>query len=76
MERESISYGQRKNNKSWKVKPKETKPVLSDPDVKKHLEELHQKFVFITVNKNQIILHLYVESTSFPSYYRNFSKSK
>ena len=24
-----------------KIKPKQTKQVLSDPDVKKHLEEIH-----------------------------------
>ena len=26
-----------------KFKPKQTKQVLSDPDVKKHLEEIHRK---------------------------------
>ena len=34
-----------------KIKPKQTERVMSDPDVKKHLEKLHQKFVFVTINK-------------------------
>ena len=34
-----------------KIKPKQTKPVLSDPDAKKHLEELHRKFVTVTIDK-------------------------
>ena len=33
------------------IKPKETKPLLSDPDVKKHLEGLYQKFVIVTIYK-------------------------
>ena len=33
-----------------KIKPKQTKPVLSDRDVKKHLQELHRKFV-VTIDK-------------------------
>ena len=51
MERESISQGERTNNKVNKIKPKQTKPVPSNPDVKKHLEELHRKFVIITIDK-------------------------
>ena len=34
-----------------KIKPKQTKPVLSDPDVKTKMEELHQKFVIVTIDK-------------------------
>ena len=34
-----------------KIKPKQAKPVLSDPDVKKHLKELHRKFVVVTIDK-------------------------
>ena len=34
-----------------KVKPKQTKLVLSDSDVKKQPDELHRKFVFVSVDK-------------------------
>ena len=34
-----------------KLKPKQTKLVLSDPDVKKHLKELHRKFVIFIIDK-------------------------
>ena len=34
-----------------KIKLKQTKPVMSDPDVKKNLEELHQKNFIITIDK-------------------------
>ena len=34
-----------------KIKLKQTKPVMSDPDVKKNLEELHQKIFIITIDK-------------------------
>ena len=34
-----------------KIKPKQTKPVLGDPDVKNYLEELHQKLVIVTSDK-------------------------
>ena len=34
-----------------KIKPKQTKPALCDSDVKKHLEELHRKFVIVTTDK-------------------------
>ena len=34
-----------------KIKPKETKPELSDPDVKKHLDKLPRKFVIVTIGK-------------------------
>ena len=34
-----------------KVKPKQTKLVLSDSDVKKQPDELHRKFVIVTVDK-------------------------
>ena len=33
------------------LKPKQTKPVLSDPDIKNHLEELRGKFVTVTIDK-------------------------
>ena len=35
-----------------KIKPKQSKPVLSDPDVKKCLEELHRKFVIVTIDRS------------------------
>ena len=34
-----------------KIKLKQVKPVLSDPDVKKHQKELHRKIVIVTINK-------------------------
>ena len=34
-----------------KKKPKQTKPILSDSDEKKNLEELHQKLVLATIDK-------------------------
>ena len=34
-----------------KIKSKQINPVLSDPDVKKHLEELNRKFVIPTIDK-------------------------
>ena len=34
-----------------KIKPKQTELVLSDPDVKKHLEGLHVQFVIVTIDK-------------------------
>ena len=34
-----------------KVKPKQTKLVLSDSDVKKQPDELHRKFVIVSVDK-------------------------
>ena len=34
-----------------KIKNKQTKPVLSDPDVKNYLEELDQKFVIVITDK-------------------------
>ena len=34
-----------------KIKPKQTERVMSDSDVKKHLEKLHQKFFFVTIIK-------------------------
>ena len=33
-----------------KIKPKLTKPVLSDTDAKKHPEKLYQKFVIVTTD--------------------------
>ena len=43
--KEEITEFKQKNNF------KQRKPVLSDPDVKKHLEELHWKFVIVTMDK-------------------------
>ena len=34
-----------------KIKAKQIKPVLSAPDVKKHQEELHRKFLIVTIDK-------------------------
>ena len=34
-----------------KIKPKQAKPVLSNPDVTKHLEELYPKFTIVTFDK-------------------------
>ena len=34
-----------------KIKSKQTKLVLSDPDVKKHLEKLHRNFVTANIDK-------------------------
>ena len=44
MERESISQVE-------KMKKLKIKPVLSAPDVKKHLKELYQKIVIFTIVK-------------------------
>ena len=70
MDRESIRQVERKNNKlievRHKIKPKTTK--VSDPDVKKHLEELHPKIVIATINKDQRVWHLNVVNTTVPNY--------
>ena len=34
-----------------KINPKQTKPVLSNPDVKNHPEELHWNFVIAIIDK-------------------------
>ena len=34
-----------------KVKPKQANPVLSDQDVKRHLEKLYPKFAIVTIDK-------------------------
>ena len=34
-----------------KIKPKHTKLALSNPNIKKYLEELHLKFVIVTIDK-------------------------
>ena len=36
-------YKEEMAERKQKFKPKQTKQVLSDPDVKKHLEEIHRK---------------------------------
>ena len=51
-----------------KIKPKQIKPVLSDPDVKKLLEELHRKFVIVTIRKASKNFEFYVESTILTNY--------
>ena len=50
-----------------KIKPKQTKLVLCHPDVQKHLEELHRKFVIVTIDK---------ESNNFAFIHRKFHISK
>ena len=50
-----------------KIKPRQAKPVLSDPDVKKHLEDLHRKFVIVTIDK---------ASNNFAFIFRNYYISK
>ena len=52
-----------------KIKPKQTKPVLSNQDVKKHLEKLYRKFLLLPLIKHEIILNLYVENATFPNYW-------
>ena len=59
-----------------KIKLKQVKPVLSDPDVKKHQEELHRKIVIVTSIKYQTILHLYVENTTFLNNYQKVLQIK
>ena len=50
LERDSFNQGEKKfQNLNHKIKPKQTKPVLSDQYVKKLLEELHEKFVVVTI---------------------------
>ena len=44
MEIDSISHRERK------IKPKQTKSALCDPDVKKHPEKLHQKLAIVTID--------------------------
>ena len=67
MKRENIDQGEKKQN--LKVKAKQIKPVLSDPDVKKPLEEFHQKKMLLSpFIKHQTILHLNFENTTFPNY--------
>ena len=40
---ENVSRGERKTTiLKEKIRLKQLKPILSDPDVKKHLEELHR----------------------------------
>ena len=51
MKGESISQGKRNNNRIQKNKPKQTKLALSDPDVKRHLEEVCEKFAIVTIDK-------------------------
>ena len=46
-----------KNKKlSWKIEPKQTKPILCDPDVKSCLETLQKPFVVVTQAKLQTTL--------------------
>ena len=45
MERESISQSEKQT-----PKPKQIEPVLSDAGARKHLEELHLKFVIATID--------------------------
>ena len=50
-----------------KEKLKPTIPVLSDPDVKNHLEELHWKFVIVTIDKGRISFAFIFKNTTFPN---------
>ena len=55
-------------------KPKQPKPVLSNPDVKKYREELHPKFL-LSLIKHPTNLRLYVENTMhFQTNCRSFIK--
>ena len=57
-----------------KIKPKQPKPVLSNPDVKKYREELHPKFL-LSLIKHPTNLRLYVENTMhFQTNCRSFVK--
>ena len=66
----SIGYGEKKKLAELKqnVKPKQIRLVLSGLGVKKSLEELQQKTVFVTIDKASKHLHLFVENTTFHSY--------
>ena len=72
MERKRISQVEWKNNKmtevKHKIKPKTTKPVLSDPDNKKNLEELYTKIVIVPIIKHQTVWHLYAVNITVPNY--------
>ena len=49
---ENVSRGERKTTiLKEKIRLKQLKPILSDPDVKKHLEELHRQFFIVTIDK-------------------------
>ena len=48
------------------IKPKQTTPLLGDPDVKKHLPRFIENLLLSPFIKHQIVLHLYVENTTFP----------
>ena len=66
---ENVSRGERKTTiLKEKIRLKQLKPILSDPDVKKHLEEL-DSFLLSPLIKHQIILPLFVEDTIFPNYW-------
>ena len=62
-----------------KIKPKQIKPVLSDPDVKMQLEELHQKFVIVTIDKpssnSSFICRKYYISKLLAEVYPNKNKN-
>ena len=70
MEREVLAMVRKKKLAELKqnVKPKQIRLVLSGLGVKKSLEELQQKTVFVTIDKASKHLHLFVENTTFHSY--------
>ena len=67
MEWESISQREKKTPElKQTIKPKPTTPLLGDPDVKKHLPRFIENLLLSPFIKHQIVLHLYVENTTFP----------
>ena len=66
MEWESISQSEKKQTElKQTIKPKQTTPLLGDPDVKKHLPRFIENLLLSPFIKHQIVLHLYVENTTF-----------
>ena len=51
-------------------------PVSSEPDVKKHLEEVHRKFAIVMFIKHQAILDLSLENIIFPEHKQKYLQIK
>ena len=69
LERDSFNQGEKRfQNLNHKIKPKQTKPVLSEPDVKKHLEKLHRKFVIAAIHNTSNNYAFYVQNSTLPNY--------
>ena len=67
MEWESISQREKKKPElKQTIKPKPTTPLLGDSDVKKHLPRFIENLLLSPFLKHQIVLHLYLENTTFP----------